>query len=376
MTLTVTTSKQIYNGDGSTTAFSSVFIADAQASCKAILTDSGGVSTTLVNPTHFSISGSFPGVVTYNMVTAPAVGETLTVYREVSATQETDYVENDDFPASSHEEALDKLTMLIQQVQEETDRALQMPISSTLDVELPDAVADKLLGWNSSATNLENKTAADLSLIVVSAFMETLLNDSTALEARTTLGVPIVGEIRQGFWSTLSDHILMYGETIGQVGSGADLESADYEDLFTHLWNSLADAQAPVSTGRGASAAADWAAGKTITVPDMRGRLMAGVDNMGGSSANRMTDAAADTRGGVQGVEEVTLTAAQSGLPEHTHSGGEASSKNHPTGPDANNSWYGSASATGGVTGGAQNASAAHTNVQPTMFVNTFIRYQ
>src|SRR5258708_1610023 len=48
----------------------------------------------------------------------------------------------------------------------------------------------------------------------------------------------------------------------------------------TLLWNSWADAQAPVSSGRGASAAADFAAHKTITLPDLRGRVVAGLDNL------------------------------------------------------------------------------------------------
>jgi microcystin-dependent protein len=64
----------------------------------------------------------------------------------------------------------------------------------------------------------------------------------------------------------------------------------------------------------------------TFNVPDLRGRFALGKDNMGGSSANRCTDAAADTIGSSAGAEthvhttgNVTLSAAQSGLPAHTH---------------------------------------------------------
>jgi microcystin-dependent protein len=55
----------------------------------------------------------------------------------------------------------------------------------------------------------------------------------------------------------------------------------------------------------------------TFNVPDLRGRFPLGLDNMGGTSANRETDAAADTIGGSGGAETVTLTAAQ--LPAHLH---------------------------------------------------------
>jgi microcystin-dependent protein len=67
-------------------------------------------------------------------------------------------------------------------------------------------------------------------------------------------------------------------------------------------------------------------ASTTFNVPDMRGRVPLGKDNMGGSSANRITDTEADTIGSSAGSEshlhttgDVTLSAAQSGLPAHTH---------------------------------------------------------
>lgn|SRR3990167_5763845 len=64
----------------------------------------------------------------------------------------------------------------------------------------------------------------------------------------------------------------------------------------------------------------------TFKLPDFRGRIPIGLDNMGlvlpgesASSANRITDAQADIVGGTGGVEEVTLTGAQSGTTAHTH---------------------------------------------------------
>jgi microcystin-dependent protein len=55
----------------------------------------------------------------------------------------------------------------------------------------------------------------------------------------------------------------------------------------------------------------------TFNVPDMRGRLPLGMDNLGGTSANRVAAAAAATRGGNAGTENVTLTTSQ--LPGHSH---------------------------------------------------------
>lgn len=61
----------------------------------------------------------------------------------------------------------------------------------------------------------------------------------------------------------------------------------------------------------------------TFNLPDLRGRTIAGVDNMGGSAASRLTSGVsginATTLGAAGGVEGVTLTAAQSGTPAHSH---------------------------------------------------------
>jgi len=79
------------------------------------------------------------------------------------------------------------------------------------------------------------------------------------------------------------------GRTIGSASSGATEYAGDTaSDLFTFLYEGLADSVATVSGGRGASAAADWAANKTIVVPSMRGRAPVGLDDMGGDPAQNI----------------------------------------------------------------------------------------
>jgi len=70
--------------------------------------------------------------------------------------------------------------------------------------------------------------------------------------------------------------VLMNDGTIGNAASGGTTRAnADTVDLFTLLWNNTADAQCAVSTGRGANAAADYAANKTIALPKALGRALA-----------------------------------------------------------------------------------------------------
>ena len=173
-----------------------------------------------------------------------------------------------------------------------------------------------------------------------------------------------------------SGWILASGLTIGDASSGATgRANADTEDLFTLLWNSFANSELAVSTGRGASAAADFAAHKTIALPDLRGRVVAGKDNMGGSTASRITSGGAPaidgtTLGKSGGVQDVTLTAAQSGLPSHSHSYYDIN-----TAGGGNTLAAGTGFGTGatGSTGGTA-ASSAHSNVQPTYILNKIIK--
>ncbi len=77
------------------------------------------------------------------------------------------------------------------------------------------------------------------------------------------------------------------GRTIGSATSGAtERANADVQALFEFLWNT--DPNLTVSTGRGASANADWVANKTITLPDARARAMVGVDDMGAGDSGRL----------------------------------------------------------------------------------------
>jgi microcystin-dependent protein len=128
--------------------------------------------------------------------------------------------------------------------------------------------------------------------------------------------------------SILSGWVRANGRTIGSSTSGAtERANADVQSLFIYLWG--ADANLAVSGGRGASGAADWAANKTIALPDLRGRVLAGLDDMGNSAAGRLTasyfGSAATTLGVAGGAESQTLTAPQlpSSIPYtdpgHTH---------------------------------------------------------
>lgn len=123
------------------------------------------------------------------------------------------------------------------------------------------------------------------------------------------------GDIKARYGTgNLSGFVRANGRTIGSASSGAsERANADCQPLFEYLWTT--DANLTVSTGRGASANADWVANKTITLPDWRGRALAALDDMGNTAAGRLTatyfGTAATVLGAAGGAESQTLTLAQ-----------------------------------------------------------------
>lgn len=134
----------------------------------------------------------------------------------------------------------------------------------------------------------------------------------------------------------------------------------------------------------------------TFNVPDLRGRVIAGKDNMGGSSANRLTDQSGgldgDTLGDTGGEETHVITEAE--LAAHTHSvtttahshtttlgrhstdSGTGGSTGYYTynGGNQTNDAVASSSASPNGTAASTGSSTAHNNVQPTIIANYILR--
>ncbi len=165
MSVSSTTTKNSYSGDGSTVAFAYAFKIFADADLEVIIRASAGTETTKTLTTHYTVSGAGSdsgGTVTFTTGNTPASGETVVIRRKLTLTQGTDYVENDPFPANSHEDGLDRLTFIAQGIQEELDRSFK--VSKTNSITTPEFTDDastrasKLLGFSSDGNSLEATT--------------------------------------------------------------------------------------------------------------------------------------------------------------------------------------------------------------------------
>jgi len=157
--------------------------------------------------------------------------------------------------------------------------------------------------------------------------------------------------------------ILPYGGSSAPTGfllcDGSAVSRTTYAALFAAL-----DDGATYGTGDGSS---------TFNLPDLRGRVVAGLDNMGGSSANRLTDQTGglngDTLGDTGGSETHTLTTAQ--IPSHSHT---VAAQQQVVGDSTNRGGSGQLGAAATITTSSTGGGGAHNNVQPTIILNYIIR--
>ena len=189
MTVSSSTNKVSYNGDGSTTVFAYSFKVFDQDDLTVILRASDGTETTQTLTTNYSVSGvGDAGGGNVTMVTAPASGQILTIVREQPLTQGLDLVPNDPFPAQSLEESLDKLTFIDQRLSENIDRALSFSVGDIVDSATLPVKEDRIgrvLGFNATTGNPEaGPEIADVStLSAITADISTLADIEDGTDA-------------------------------------------------------------------------------------------------------------------------------------------------------------------------------------------------
>ena len=135
MTVSSTTVKNSYSGNGSNDTFVYGFKIFANTAIQVIIRSSTGTETTKTITTHYTVTGvgdASGGNVVFTTGNIPTASETVVLIRNVPQTQAIDYIANDPFPAETHEEGLDRATMTTQQVQEELDRSIKLSRTNTM----------------------------------------------------------------------------------------------------------------------------------------------------------------------------------------------------------------------------------------------------
>ena len=135
MTISSTTVKNSYSGNGTLDTFNYTFKVFADADIQVIIRDASATETVKTLTTHYTVTGAGSasgGTIVFTAGNIPSATETVVIRRASPQTQAIDYIANDPFPAESHEEGLDRSMMAIQQLQEEIDRSIKLSRTNTM----------------------------------------------------------------------------------------------------------------------------------------------------------------------------------------------------------------------------------------------------
>jgi prepilin-type N-terminal cleavage/methylation domain-containing protein len=109
----------------------------------------------------------------------------------------------------------------------------------------------------------------------------------------------------------------------------------------------------------------------TFNLPDLRGRTVVGLDNMGGVAAHVITGAWAGNMGGTFGEEKHVLTVGE--MPAHTHSLGTTLNPNGSGNGELEGSYGNAHSINHAANSASVGGGTAHNIIQPSMAVNWII---
>jgi len=449
MTVSTTSNKVSFSANGSTTVFAYNFKIFADADLTVIIRAADGTETTKTLTTHYTVSGagsSSGGNVTFTTGNTPAAGETVVIKRELAVTQSTDYVANDPFPAASHEDALDRLTMIAQQQTEQIGRSIVFPDTDTAATTIPNSVtrANKFLGFGSSGEvavlsstgtspgdidtgNLVDSAVTSAKLAANSVTSAKIVDGTIATAdladdavnqakiADDAVGTAQIADDAVGSAQIADDAVVQAAIANNAVGTD---QIADSAVTAAKLSSDAAFTSGMVMPFAGTSAPTGWLlaygqavsrstysslftaigttygsgdGSSTFNLPDLRGRVAAGKDDMGGSAASRITSSQSNSDDPITGatlgdtggdeVQDLQITH----LPSHSHGAGTyvasftkltTNSGDNTVSRPSNNDGDNTTTQTYTVTGtsGSTGSGTAVNNMQPTIILNYIIK--
>lgn len=350
--------------------------------------------------------GSVTIVTGGSVPSTPVAADQITIIGARDIERTTDFVTAGDLRAAALNEQLDALTIFDQQISERVDRSIQFPSyePSGLNYTVPDLDnrKSKYLAFDS---NGELSTLAGTSAPLASVDTAVIVDDAvtTAKIADNAVTNAKMADDSVGADELIDNSVGAAAINISGNGTSGQVVQSDGDGSFSYLTLATGFVSGMLMPYAGASAPSGWLlcygqaisrttyadlfsaigtvygtgdGSTTFNLPDLRGRTIAGQDDMGGASANRLTNQTGgldgDTLGATGGAETHTLTEAQ--LPAHSHG-------NVVTNVSATfktNTGDGGASVVQTISQSKATTSTgsgdAHNNVQPTIILNYIIK--
>ncbi len=196
MTVSTSLNKATFNGSGSTGPFTFNFRFYMNTEISVLLYAVDGSSSLLIEGTDYTLSGvgSYGGGAV-NLTVALAVGQQLVIMRLVDLLQSTEIRNLGTFFPEIHEDAFDRMVMMIQQISEMAERAIKLPSSQSGNFELPaQALNNTLVGFDING-NLTFKTASYSVVVTGGAGIAPTVTYADASVGTVIANLPISGEV-------------------------------------------------------------------------------------------------------------------------------------------------------------------------------------
>lgn len=196
MTIETVVSKTIQSGNGSNKDFDFAFEIPDEDSLSLTKRGSDGTETAIT--TNFTVTGigdEAGGSVNYpTSGSALASNEKIIIKRVISLKQLENLRNQGDYSLEDIEDALDRAVMMCQQLQEQIDRSLKLPLtSSSTYVTVDDFVANKLLYVSSDGTKVKMSDADFGSIQTYLTALAAIAADISAVAAIDTEVTTVAG---------------------------------------------------------------------------------------------------------------------------------------------------------------------------------------
>jgi hypothetical protein len=277
MTVSSTTVKNSYSGDGSNDTFVYGFKIFASSDLQVIIRSATGTETTKTLTTDYTVTGvgtASGGNVVFESTAIPTATETVVLIRNVPQTQAIDYIANDPFPAETHEEGLDRATMTIQQMQEEINRSIKLSKTNTItSTEFTVAAADranKILAFDSTGEisvtqELGTYKGTDTTVTTAAYVQRDIVKSTSAAELNNVyicVANSVVGDLLTDtdHFDLLVDAVSAAASATAAASSATDAETAQTAAETAQTAAELAETNAATSESNAATSASEAAA--------------------------------------------------------------------------------------------------------------------
>jgi hypothetical protein len=274
MTISSTTVRNSYSGDGTTDTFTYNFKIFQDSDIQVIIRSANGTETIKTITTHYTVTDAgvaSGGTVVFTPGNIPTATETVVLRRNIPQTQAIDYIANDPFPAESHEEGLDRATMAIQQIQEEVTRSLKLSKTNTMtSTEFTVGAADranKILAFDAAGEisvtqELGTYRGTDTTITTEAYVQRDIVKSTSATQLNNVyicVGDSVVGDLLTDtdHFDLLVDAVSAAASATAAASSATDAETAQTAAETAQTAAELAETNAETAeTNASASASA------------------------------------------------------------------------------------------------------------------------